>query len=289
MKRTIFYSWQSDLRNNANRGFIETALEQAVKKLINDDSFQMVPVIDRDTNGLIGSPDIAHSIFLKIEQADIFLCDVSIINDFSSGQRPVPNPNVLLELGYAIGKLGWERVIMVMNTHYGSIESLPFDLRARTILSYCQDPDADDKSKQRKILASKLTQSVEAILSFYEATDKSTSEKLDVAQQSSEHGKDRQLVSAEQQLDILLKIPSSADRGKALMTQVEKFKGNGEFKGALLFAERIPSSVDRGKALALIADELINAKQISLASTVIERIPSSSTRNKYLLSLAEQM
>lgn len=33
MKRTIFYSWQSDLPNNSNRGFIESCIESSLKDL----------------------------------------------------------------------------------------------------------------------------------------------------------------------------------------------------------------------------------------------------------------
>lgn len=31
MKLTVFYSWQSDLPNNSNRGFIEDCLKQSLK------------------------------------------------------------------------------------------------------------------------------------------------------------------------------------------------------------------------------------------------------------------
>ena len=35
MKRTIFYSWQSDLSNSTNRGFIEECIEKAIKEIKN--------------------------------------------------------------------------------------------------------------------------------------------------------------------------------------------------------------------------------------------------------------
>src|SRR5436305_3979267 len=110
----IFYSWQSDLPNAVNRSFIEKALETAIKSVRNDDSIQIEPVIDRDTSGVPGSPDIAGTILEKIEQSQIFVCDVSIIN-LDQPSRPTPNPNVLVELGYALRALGPQRVIMVLN------------------------------------------------------------------------------------------------------------------------------------------------------------------------------
>ena len=123
----IFYSWQSDLPNATNRGFIEKALEDAAKFIRNDDSIEVEPVIDRDTIGVPGSPDIAHTIFDKIEQAQVFVCDISIIN-LNTLSRPTPNPNALIELGYAIKALGWDNIIMVMNSAFGRPEEKSLEL-----------------------------------------------------------------------------------------------------------------------------------------------------------------
>lgn len=131
----IFYSWQSDHSNLTNRTFIQDALEKATKLLRNDDSLEVNPVIDRDTKDEPGSPDIVHSIFQKIEQSAVFVCDVTIIND-ESDKRPTPNPNVLIELGYALKALGQARVLLVMNTSYGEIKKLPFDLDHRRVITY---------------------------------------------------------------------------------------------------------------------------------------------------------
>lgn len=152
----IFYSWQSDLPNSVNRGFIQKSLEAAAKSIRNDDSLNIEPVIDRDTRGTTGSPDIAETIFSKIDEAKIFVCDVSIINsaDCQSvrSTEPTPNPNVLVELGYAVKSLGWWRVILVMNTAYGGPEMLPFDLRSKLVTTYCVEESNEDKSIERKNL-----------------------------------------------------------------------------------------------------------------------------------------
>lgn len=133
----IFYSWQSDknIPNNINRSFIGKALDNAVKAIKRDDSIKVIPVIDRDTLGFSGSPNIPQTILQKIDETDIFVCDVTIINS-NSKFRPTPNPNVLFELGYAINRLGWERVIMIMNEAFGNIEKLPFDLEKRRAFLY---------------------------------------------------------------------------------------------------------------------------------------------------------
>lgn len=69
MPETVFYSWQSDLPNPQNRGFIEQALEKSVSVLRKDSSLKVDPVLDRDTAGLPGAPDISDSILGKIESA----------------------------------------------------------------------------------------------------------------------------------------------------------------------------------------------------------------------------
>lgn len=97
MKSTVFYSWQSDLDVDVNKNFIQEALDHATRKFKKDDSITVTPVVDRDTRNTPGSPDIATTIFTKIDACDVFVCDVSIINP-NKEPRPTPNPNVLVEL-----------------------------------------------------------------------------------------------------------------------------------------------------------------------------------------------
>lgn len=158
----VFYSWQSDLPNPTNRSFIEKALGNAVKSIRNDDSIEVEPVVDRDTTGVPGSPDIASTIFSKIEQAHVSVCDISIINS-GSESRPTPNPNVLIELGYAIKSLGSERIIMVMNTAFGAPEQLPFDLRMRRVLTYNVSQSSAEKAPERKQLEKKFQAALNTI------------------------------------------------------------------------------------------------------------------------------
>ena len=135
MECRVFYSWQTDLPNATNRGFIQSALESAAKSIHRDESIKIEPVIDRDTAGVPGAPDIADTILAKIEKSQIFVADVSIINK-KDKSRNVPNPNVLIELGYAMKTLRLDRIIMVMNSIFGSPELLPFDLRMRRVITY---------------------------------------------------------------------------------------------------------------------------------------------------------
>lgn len=158
----IFYSWQRDLSNKTNRGLIGDALELAVKAIHRDPEIEIEPVIDRDVAGTPGSPDIAHTIFAKIKEAEVFVGDVSIINSRAGG-RPTPNPNVLFELGYAIGVLGPERIIMVLNAAYGAPELLPFDLRQRIAVVYTMPEEADERGPVRRDLAKRLEAALRTI------------------------------------------------------------------------------------------------------------------------------
>lgn len=129
MARTIFYSWQSDLKPSKHKYFIEKCLKNALSELEHEANIYME--FDRDTFGLNGSPDITQTIFDKIDKSVLFVCDISIIS--CQGAKKAPNPNVLIELGYAVSKLGWERIICLFDSNTGSIEELPFDLRQKRI------------------------------------------------------------------------------------------------------------------------------------------------------------
>ncbi len=136
---SIFYSWQSDLDKKYNRYAIEASLKEAQKRLKAE---SICVDIDQATRGEVGTPDIVETILKKITQSEVFVCDVTYINHDckclrgDSTLRRTPNPNVLFELGYALRILGWERVLIILNTDYGKIDDLPFDLNKRLVLSY---------------------------------------------------------------------------------------------------------------------------------------------------------
>lgn len=154
----IFYSWQSDLPNSETRGLIQDSISSAVNML--KDTVEIEA--DRDTKGEYGSPDIVQTIFSKINECDIFIADVSIVNKYSSitdeGESSEvkygPNPNVMLELGYAASVVGWENVICIMNIDYGSPNDLPFDLAHRRLSPYSlkKKTKADVKKYIRDII-----------------------------------------------------------------------------------------------------------------------------------------
>ena len=170
MKCTIFYSWQSDLPNSTNRRFIEKAIDSSIKTMKGDPTFELELCLDRDTSNVPGAPDIADTIFNKISEADIFVADVSIvIGNANANERPSPNPNVLIELGFAVKSLGWEKIVLICNVHYGVISELPFDIRHRRILTYSLGPE-QDKGESKSVLSSVFIVALKQIVENYTPT-----------------------------------------------------------------------------------------------------------------------
>ena len=59
------------------------------------------------------------------------------------------NPNVAIELGYALCKHSDEKILMVLNRHYGGREYLPFDLRQKAgPIEFNLPPDAPKKTRE---------------------------------------------------------------------------------------------------------------------------------------------
>lgn len=131
---TVFYSWQSDTNQDCNLKAIRNALRLSSVE-IEAEIENITLVLDEATRDTAGSPDIPATIFQKISNADIFICDITTINhEFGTLPRKTPNPNVLIELGFAIATLGWGRIIMVFNKSFGQFpRDTPFDIDRRRI------------------------------------------------------------------------------------------------------------------------------------------------------------
>lgn len=127
MPNSIFFAWQSDTNPSENRTFIWNAIVDACKVLANNSVPEQSPRPEKDTIGVSGSPNIVQTIFRKIDHCAMFIADVTFVAK-SEKSRLVPNPNVLLELGYAVKTVGWERTILVLNSACGKADSLPFDM-----------------------------------------------------------------------------------------------------------------------------------------------------------------
>jgi hypothetical protein len=178
---TVFYAWQSDSPSRDNRNFIESALEQAFKNLHKAGKVQSSPRLDKDTKDIPGIPDIANTILDKIRVADVFVADVSYVGTCPPKEdetKLLPNPNVMLELGYALSELGWERIALVINTTTGSQEKLPFDLRNRRWpVAYQLASNAADteRAEEKKKLTKQFEDAIGAIAKLPPRQKKGTS------------------------------------------------------------------------------------------------------------------
>lgn len=169
-KTTIFYSWQTDQPTKENKFFIKSALEKAISELNSEfkieDSARPDIELDHDTKNVPGTPPIVESILSKIAKCDIFVADLTYVAQVP-GKHGVSNPNVLMERGYALSKIGHERMLAVMNEAHGLVDKLPFDLKGiRWPIRYMLHGDANKKARltQEKVLISQLKQAIITIL-----------------------------------------------------------------------------------------------------------------------------
>ena len=154
MKTTVFFSWQTDRPTREGRNFIEKAIKNAIKKLASDTEVEE-PIreeleMDKDTLNVPGSPAIVDTILKKIDYATIFLADLTFIGK-RPDERPTPNPNVLIEYGWALKSLGLSRMLTVMNTAFGepTRESMPFDMaHLRFPITYNLPAGAEDDHRE---------------------------------------------------------------------------------------------------------------------------------------------
>jgi len=134
----VFWSWQNDFQPKTNRHFIRQALADAIEGAGDDLNLEDAdrPSLDHDTKGSPGMADITKEILDKISKSVVFVADVTPISKSIDG-KAIPNPNVMIELGWAMAKVTPDRMIAVLNTASGcSPEDLPFDIRVRRVLRY---------------------------------------------------------------------------------------------------------------------------------------------------------
>src|SRR3546814_19255450 len=94
------------------------------------------------------------TLFRSILHCATFVADLTPIARTSAG-KAIPNPNVAIELGWALKMPGWRRMIAVMNVADGySAEDLPFDIWHRRALIYslptkATQPDREERKSTR--------------------------------------------------------------------------------------------------------------------------------------------
>ena len=136
--RKVFFAWQSDTRAEFNKDLIWDALQTACKEL--SDDAELGPEreqlgADRDTQGVAGSGDVHQIIFEKLAKTDLAIFDLSAVAK-TDGGKAVPNPNVMLELGFATRAITEARIALIANEAVKYDGPLPFDLRNRRTIFY---------------------------------------------------------------------------------------------------------------------------------------------------------
>ncbi|WP_348270069.1 hypothetical protein P8936_06470 [Edaphobacter paludis] len=181
MSQSVFFSWQSDTVSKVGRNFIEQALNRAVGAINSDLEIQDADrpdtpslLVDKDTQGVAGSPSIVDTILGKIDGALCFVGDLTFVAQRANGGG-VPNPNVMVEYGYVLRALGENRVLSVMNEAYGvpSKENMPFDLaHTRFPVTYKLSADATsgDRNEEVAKLAKILERALRAVLDHHLST-----------------------------------------------------------------------------------------------------------------------
>ncbi len=158
----VFYAWQSDRPERLNRHLIRIALNLAAKNISDDPATGVRIRIDADTEGVLGHVPVIDTILKKIAVCDAFVPDLTFVAETEAGKL-VPNPNVMLEYGYALRARSHSIMIPVMNTAYGPAEKLPFDMgHLRHPLKY--DLPVTAKNPARRAVRKTLTDEFEAIL-----------------------------------------------------------------------------------------------------------------------------
>lgn len=159
----IFWSWQSDTPPSIGRDFVKSALKEAIKLLSEELDLAEAerPELDHDTKDVPGLAPIADTIFDKIDNSAIFIADVTLVGSIPGGAKKTPNPNVMIELGYAMKSLGPGCLVLVANSAGGfRPEDLPFDLRHRRgpiTYELADSADKSTKSKEHKHLVKVFT------------------------------------------------------------------------------------------------------------------------------------
>jgi hypothetical protein len=146
----VFWSWQADTPGKTGRHFVRDALSEAIDAL-NADKDIIEPSeregrdaleLDHDRQGVSGSPDLAATIFRKIDETAVFIADVTAVGTTGAAKKLI-NSNVAIEYGHAHHSIGDTSILMVQNTHYGNRDDLPFDLRHKAgPIQYMLAPNA---------------------------------------------------------------------------------------------------------------------------------------------------
>lgn len=246
----IFWSWQSDTHQPSGRHFVRSVLAELARDLNGLDGTEDADrpdageeeedeevladdgrvEVDHDTHGVGGSPLIAETILGKIRDAAVFVADVTPIAKTAAGKR-VPNPNVMIELGYAMKVLDDQQLVLVMNGAEGAaLKYLPFDLRHRRVpilFKLSKDSTEEQRGEVAKDLKAELRKRIVPGLKIAQAT----------------HREDKRRTHRAPELSVLLKREND---GPQKMTQTLRSLGVKTLEEIKKATPLLPLPKDRG-------------------------------------------
>lgn len=160
MPNTVFFAWQLDTPSEQNKSFIWNALIKACQAVAPTTHPELSPRPESGTQGVPGSPNIVDTIFTRIRACSVFIADLSFVGSTPQG-RKTPNPNVLIELGFAARSIGWDRTILVLNSAFGEAKDLPFDiLQHRWPIEYKLTEETLVREKRYAHLTQTITEAI---------------------------------------------------------------------------------------------------------------------------------
>ncbi|WFU70630.1 hypothetical protein [Bradyrhizobium sp. CB2312] len=91
----IFWSWQSDTPGRIGRHFVRDALKLVIEELKQARDVEEPTAaetcegihLDHDRQGVSGSPDLARTIFDKIDRSAVFVADVTSVGTSIDGKK----------------------------------------------------------------------------------------------------------------------------------------------------------------------------------------------------------
>lgn len=133
--------------------------------------------VDQGAKGVVGLDFIAEAILDKIETSIAVVADITTVAVIGDGidRKCVPNPNVMLELGYArrARGRGRGRIIPVFNRAIGPTRyvDLPFDLRHMSGLISFDLPVGASRDKLRQERTSLQRQFTDRLRAMFASDD----------------------------------------------------------------------------------------------------------------------
>lgn len=181
MSYTVFFAYQSDIDDKYCKGFIQSAAQMAIDRLMKNGK---KVIFDYGFRGTPGTPILIEEMLAKSQNSDMVLVDLTYTSSknwfytkeyvkFSGKNLKVKsikndkkssNPNVLLETGYAWAHKGYHRTLAVMNTAFGKPDELNVDFQGfRWPITYHLDnKNYNTRKDVRKSLSDALYQAISA-------------------------------------------------------------------------------------------------------------------------------